>query len=475
MSQDVPPSDPDRDRPTPDGERPAGSQQPAVPDWWQGEPAPQQPQPQTQQPQTQQPQTQQPQPQTQQSEPVPGYAPPPVAGWEGGSPGSTADTVAVPASWQDQPPRAPRRGVAVPLVVAGAVVLALVAGLLGGAAGAFFSSRSSSAPNSSISLPVPSSGSTARPGSSVAGVAAKVLPSVVSILVSGADGQGTGSGFVIRSDGYLVTNNHVVAGAAAGGTITVVFADGSRTPGTVVGRDASYDLAAVKVDKTGLPALAFGDSDSVVVGDEVIAIGAPLGLQGTVTTGIISALNRPVSAGESASDPAFINAIQTDAAINPGNSGGPLVNLAGQVIAVNSAIARVPGAVTAGAQSGNIGLGFAIPSLQARRTVEQLIRTGKADHPVIGVLLDRSYTGEGVRVATAAQGSTPPVTPGGPADKAGIRPGDVITAFQGRPITDPDALVVAIRARAPGETVELTVRTGGAQRTVKMTLQAASD
>ncbi len=389
------------------------------------------------------------------------------------------EQVEVPASWPgggDSLGRpAPRRQTPLGLIVGAAVVLALVAGLLGGAAGAWWTERVGAAgQNRSISLPVPSAGTTSRSSSSVAGVAQRVLPSVVSIEVRGADGTGTGSGFVIRPDGYIVTNNHVVAGAASGGSITIIFPDGSQEPAKVVGRDASYDLAALKVARRGLPALRFGDSDSVVVGDEVIAIGAPLGLQGTVTTGIVSALNRPVSAGQSEADPAFINAIQTDAAINPGNSGGPLVNLQGQVIAVNSAIARVPGTGALGGQSGNIGLGFAIPSQQARRTVEQLIRTGKAVHPVIGVLLDRSYTGEGVRVSSTPQGGQPPVTPGGPADKAGIKPGDVITTFEGRPVSDSDALVVAIRAKAPGDRVKLTVRTGNRERTVTMTLQAAS-
>jgi putative serine protease PepD len=387
----------------------------------------------------------------------------------------------VPVSWQQpgdglgRPQRPPRRFPVGLLVVAG-VLLALVAGLLGGAAGAWWSDRGGlSRPNRSVTLPTPTPGSTSRAAGTIAGVAQRVLPSVVSIQVRGADGAGTGSGFVVRSDGYIVTNNHVVAGAGDGGTITVVFPDGSHEPAKVVGKDASYDLAALKVARKDLPALEFGDSDAVVVGDEVIAIGAPLGLEGTVTTGIVSALNRPVSAGESDSAPAFINAIQTDAAINPGNSGGPLVNLRGEVIAVNSAIARVPGTGALGGQSGNIGLGFAIPSLQARRTVEQLIQTGKAQHPVIGVLLDRSYTGEGVKVSASPQGGQPAVTPGGPADKAGIKPGDVITMFDGRPMSDSDALVVAIRSKAPGETVELTVRSGDRERTVRMTLQASTD
>jgi putative serine protease PepD len=385
-------------------------------------------------------------------------------------------STAAPTEVLEAGPRGWRTGpVPVPLLVAGTVLVALVAGLLGGAAASWYSGRgTTSGLDRSISLPVPVAGSTERPSGSVAGVAQRVLPSVVSIKVQGADGAGTGSGFVIRPDGYLVTNNHVVEGAGSSGSIVVVFADGSQAPARVVGADASYDLAAIKVNRTGLPALSFGDSSSVLVGDEVIAIGAPLGLQGTVTTGIVSALNRPVSAGGGGEAPAFINAIQTDAAINPGNSGGPLVNLAGEVIAVNSAIARVPGSASLG-QSGNIGLGFAIPSAQARRTVQELIRTGKAQHPVIGVLLDRSYTGQGVRVASAVSGGQRPVTPGGPADKAGIRPGDIITRFEGRPVTEPDQLVVAIRAKAPGDTVSLTVRSGGRERTVRMTLEAAVD
>lgn len=369
---------------------------------------------------------------------------------------------------------APRRRRPVGLLVAGAVVVALVAGLIGGAAGAWWQGRSSAGLNRAISLPTPSAGTTARPADSVAGVSAAVLPSVVAIKVAGADGSGTGSGFVIRADGYIVTNNHVVAEAAGGGSITVVFQDGSQAAATIVGRDASYDLAAIKVARTGLRPLAFGDSGSVVVGDEVVAVGAPLGLAGTVTTGIVSALNRPVSAGGGDTAPAFINAIQTDAAINPGNSGGPLVDMAGQVIAVNSAIARVPGTDGLG-QSGNIGLGFAIPSAQARRTVEQLIRTGRAEHPVIGVVLDRLYTGEGVKVASTPQGGQPSVTPGGPAALAGIKAGDVITTFNDRPVVQPDELVVAIRAHAPGDRVTLTVRTGTHERTVTMTLQASAD
>jgi len=311
-----------------------------------------------------------------------------------------------------------------------------------------------------------------RAPDSVAGLAAVVLPSVVAIQVTTGTGTSTGSGMVLRADGYLLTNNHVVAEAATtGAPIEVLFPDGSREQASLVGRTPDYDLAVIKVARTGLTPLVLGDSDQVVVGDPVIAIGAPLGLQGTVTTGIVSAKNRPVSAG-STSDTAFINAIQTDAAINPGNSGGPLINAAGEVIGINSAIAQPPGATSG--SGGSIGLGFAIPSNQARRTADQLIETGTATYPIIGVLLDRSYTGEGVRVASESTSGPAAVTKGGPADLAGIVAGDVILSIDGRPVTDPDELVVAIRAKAPGDTVLLKVRTGSEVRDVRVVLQEAS-
>jgi len=226
----------------------------------------------------------------------------------------------------------------------------------------------------------------------------------------------------------------------------------------------------LRVARTGLPALELAASDAVVVGDPVVAVGAPLGLESTVTTGIVSALNRPVSAGNG-DESAFINAIQTDAAINPGNSGGPLVDLQGRVIGVNSAIARAPGSGLQGA--GNIGLGFAIPSTQAARTAQEIIDTGRATYPVIGVLLDSSYRGEGVKVVEETPDDRPVITPGGPADRAGIRPGDLIVAFEGRPVTDPDELIVAIRAQRPGDSVTLTVRRDGQDRDVTLELEEA--
>ena len=351
------------------------------------------------------------------------------------------------------------------------LLLALAAGVVGGLVGGNLSHDDHL---TSADLPTSAaSGSTLRDPGSVAGIASGILPSVVSIEATSSDGTATGTGFVLREDGYLLTNNHVVASTADGaGTLTVTFADGHQADARIVGRTSDYDLAVVKVDEDGLDPLVLGNSDDVVVGDPVVAVGAPLGLAGTVTTGIVSAKNRPVSAGD-ATDTAFINAIQTDAAINPGNSGGPLVDGAGEVIGINSAIAQPPGGLNG--TGGSIGLGFAIPSNQARRTAEQLIETGHATYPVIGVLLDQSYTGEGVKVSANPQQGGDPVTAGGPADKAGIRAGDVILAIDGRPVTDPDELIVAIRAHEPGDVVELKVRTGKDSRTVRVTLDEAGN
>jgi putative serine protease PepD len=358
-------------------------------------------------------------------------------------------------------------------ILVGALAIAMVAALFGGVAGAFLVSRGD---GGAASLPPAPAGSIVRPKGSIADIAARSLPSVVTIEVDGPGASGTGSGFVMRKDGYILTNNHVVEAATAAGKINVQFSDGKAAEAKVIGRDESYDLAVIRVDRRNLPVLALGASSAVVVGDPVIAVGAPLGLDSTVTSGIVSALNRPVTAGGTGDSTAsFINAIQTDAAINPGNSGGPLLDMAGRVIGVNSAIARVatPQGPVDG-QSGNIGVGFAIPSDQARKTAEQLIATGKATHPVIGIMIDTSYEGEGVKIADGPRNGSPPITKGGPADKAGLRPGEVILTFDGRPVTGPDEFVVAIRAKSVGDEVELTVRRGNTERTVKMTLQAAS-
>lgn len=240
--------------------------------------------------------------------------------------------------------------------------------------------------------------------------------------------------------------------------------------GQIVGRDPSYDLAVVKVPVTGLTALALGDSDKIQVGDPVIAIGSPLGLSGTVTTGIISAKNRAVTtSGSTSPDNSFINALQTDAAINPGNSGGPLVDATGAVIGVNSAIASLGSSL--GGQSGSIGLGFAIPINQAKRTAQELIRTGVSSHPIIGVSLDTSYGGPGARIALT-EGS---VTRGSPAAKAGLQPGDLIVALDGKRVANSDELIVAIRSHSPGDRVTLTyVRGKAAEVKVELTLAAST-
>lgn len=357
-----------------------------------------------------------------------------------------------------------RRGSVSPGLFGLFVTTAVLAGLLGGLIGA--QGELAPGPRRVVEISVAEGGDTERPADSVASTAEQVTPSVVSLEVTSSDGFATGSGFVLSSDGYILTNNHVVTGSGTP-TIRVLFADGSKEPAELVGRTVNYDLAVVKVDRTDLPALVLGDSDVVVVGDPVIAIGAPLGLDGTVTTGIVSALNRPVVAGGD-TEVAFINALQTDAAINPGNSGGPLVNAAGEVIGINSAIAQPPGTQMA---AGSIGLGFAIPSNQARRTATELIETGEATYPVIGVMLDRTYDGEGVMVSRTDTVDGPAVSPGGPGDQAGVQPGDVIVAIDGRPVARPDELIVAIRARAPGDTITLTVRPGGGQDETELAME----
>lgn len=361
-----------------------------------------------------------------------------------------------------------RRGIGAGAVV-GILTAALVFGAIGGIAGPRIWDLVDGTTVGQPLPPISANPDITRPDGSIADIAAKVGPSVVSILVAGTDGMGTGSGFIIQQDGYILTNNHVIAGAVPDGKIRVTFVDGTESEATLVGRTSDYDIAVIKVDRTGLVPLALGDSDLVAVGDPVIAIGAPLGLDGTVTSGIISALNRPVTAGDT-TDQAFINAIQTDAAINPGNSGGPLVNGSGEVIGINSAIAQPPGTQAAG----NIGLGFAIGSNQARRTADEIIATGWATYPVIGVLLDSTYDGEGVQVVPKPSDGIEPVTPGGPADKAGIVAGDVILAIDGRPVTQSDELIVAIRALAPGDTVVLKVRSGSNERDVSIVLDQAT-
>lgn len=336
-----------------------------------------------------------------------------------------------------------------------AVVIALVAGALGAMVG-----RSSST-NIGANL-VDTKNTVERAPDSISALAARVIPAVVSISINSS----SGSGFFLDSDGFILTNNHVVKSNNLG-KITVELSNGKKYPAKLIGRDASYDLAVLKIDVTSAPTLQLGNSDNILVGDSVIAIGSPLGLSGTVTSGIISAKNRAVTTGDSSGESSFINALQTDAAINPGNSGGPLVNSAGAVIGVNSAIATL-GSSSLSSQSGSIGLGFAIPINQARKTAEQLIKNGKATYPVVGVSVDMQYAGDGARIADTSNA----ILPGGPAAKAGLRAGDLITKFDGRTITTPEELIVAIRSKNVGDKVEIEYIRSGKTLTTSLTLTA---
>lgn len=302
------------------------------------------------------------------------------------------------------------------------------------------------------------------PAVDVKSIASLVTPSVVSIKVVAAAGSGSGSGWVYKSDrssSFIVTNNHVIASAATSGTITVELLNGDTIPAQIVGRDIAYDLAVLKVNRGNLPTVVIGDSSRVSVGETVVAIGSPLGLASTVTSGIVSALNRPVTAGTFGAE-SFVNAIQTDAAINPGNSGGALLDSQGRIIGVNSAIATL----SSGGASGSIGLGFSIPINEAKRVVDELVATGKSTRPVLGVFFDTTYTGTGAKIGR--------LSPNEGAEKAGIPAGSVITSIDGVKIADQVGAIVKIRSYAPGSTITVTVElpTGGS-KSFKVTLGTA--
>jgi putative serine protease PepD len=382
-------------------------------------------------------------------------------------------------------PKRSRRGA----IVAGAAVAAVVGGGLGAATlGAVELAHDKTATRPPIALaPAPPEPAAKSPAGSVEQVAAKVMPSVVKLQID-MGGQGdTGSGIVLSADGLILTNNHVVAPAVGdeqgahpassdstddgGITKTVTFANGQTAPFTVVGTDPAGDLAVVRAQGvSGLTPIAIGSSKDVKVGEQVVAIGSPLGLQGTVTNGIVSALNRPVAAGDGdGANVSVIDAIQTDAAINPGNSGGALVNMNGELIGVNSAIASMGGGdgESGGGQSGSIGLGFAIPADQAKRIADELVSTGTASHGSLGVQL----SSDGVKGGGAAIGE---VVDGGPAAAAGVPSGAVITKIDDQVIDGPEALVAAVRSKAPGDTVSLSyVDESGATQTTEVTLGKA--
>jgi putative serine protease PepD len=363
-------------------------------------------------------------------------------------------------------------------VVVGAMLLALCAGTVGGAVGMRIERAGGIG---EVALPQASARNPARAGDSIAGIAAAALPGVVTLHVRGGESLGTGTGFVLDERGHILTNHHVVGPAGGDGRIQVTFNDGETASGRVIGRDSGYDLAVVKVDGvSALEPLPLGNSGSVRVGDPVVAIGSPFDLVGTVTAGIISAKGRPITAGgeRDGSDISYVDALQTDAPINPGNSGGPLMDANGRVIGINSAMrAADQGTGTPeGGYSGSIGLGFAIPVNQGKRVAEELINTGRATHPMIGVSVDIGYPGDGARVGTGGSrsGNGPAVLPGGPADRAGIEEGDIITAVDGTRVRTGEELIVKIRGHRPGDRLELAVERDGKERSTQVTLGTAS-
>ncbi len=327
-----------------------------------------------------------------------------------------------------------------------------------------------------VSNPGSSSAGTVAGGSpstcDVTSIAAQDLPSVVTISARGSAGAGTGSGEVIDSDGHIMTNNHVIAVAANGGSVDVQFSDGSTAPATIVGRDPMTDLAVIKVATSGsLHPITLGSSSSVAVGQGAVVLGAPLGLSNTVTSGIVSALDRTIQVpGESNRTALLVSAVQTDAAINPGNSGGAMVNCAGQLIGVPTAGATVPSS-SGESSGGSIGLGFAIPVDLAKTVTSEIISTGTVTHAFFGIVTlpmpstaDEGQTAQGLLVRG--------VVPGGPSAAAGLRPGDVITTINGQPATSNVQLQEITLTNKPGARVDVGYTRNGSSATTTVTLGA---
>jgi putative serine protease PepD len=353
------------------------------------------------------------------------------------------------------------------LIAVTAIVSALLAGTLGGTLGYVFAVLNGVGGSVLVGqVDSKPASATNRAPESLAGVAKKVLPSLVTVRAQDSREQRTGSGFVVTSDGYIVTNEHVIS-VEADGTFAVAFDDSSQAQATLIGRDSESDIAVLKVDRSGLPPITFGDSEKLAVGDPVLALGTPLQQDKTVTFGIISALDRarPVGETPNGSD-GFFAAIQTDAAINHGNSGGPLVDAGGRVIGVNEQIITADRDNTPGG-SGNVGIGFAVPINQARRVATELIATGSAHRTVIGATLDTQYEGPGAKMVS--------VVGDGPAGKEGLKSGDIMTTFNGRSLVDGPDLIAQIRKFAPGTVVTVEYRRDGAKRTAQITLAADSN
>jgi putative serine protease PepD len=374
-------------------------------------------------------------------------------------PASVPPTEPVPDSGPDAAP-ATRRGIG--LVFAVALVTALLAGGLGGTLGFVFAQRTGVVGGHAL---IGGGGASApatlqRPPDSLAAMVQRVLPSVVTVRAVAGGSMSVGSGFIVSPDGYLVTNEHVISGRTD--NLMVVFSDSATVRAKLVGSEPESDVAVLKVDRSGLAAVQFGDSDQVVVGDSVLAFGSPLALANTVTYGIVSALDRPLVADDASGPIRYYAGIQTDAAINHGNSGGPLVDTAGRVIGVNSLIRSADDTET----GGNIGLGFAIPINQAKRQAQDIIDAGHVRRTVIGAQLSNSYQNinGGVEISE--------VTAGGPAANAGLQTGDVVMKFQGIPLDQPGDLIALVRRYPPGASVKLDYLRGGVPRTAQVTLTA---
>ncbi|MFJ5175297.1 S1C family serine protease [Streptomyces griseoviridis] len=394
------------------------------------------------------------------------------AGGAGGT-GGTGGTDVWGAAYPQQP--APKSGRGRGGLAVAILIAALVAGGLGGGVGYTLAKNNDDGGGSTTVSASTSGGAVKRDPGTIAGVAAKSLPSTVTIEAESSSGEGgTGTGFVFDTQGHIVTNNHVVADAVGGGKLSATFPDGKKYDAEVVGHAQGYDVAVIKLKNapSDLKPLTLGDSDKVAVGDSTIAIGAPFGLSNTVTTGIISAKNRPVASSDgSGSNASYMSALQTDASINPGNSGGPLLDAQGNVIGINSAIQSTgSGGLGGSSQSGSIGLGFAIPINQAKYVAQQLIKTGKPVYAKIGASVSLEDSAGGAKITEQGASGSDAVEAGGPAAEAGLKPGDVITKLDDHVIDSGPTLIGEIWTHKPGDKVTITYERGGKTHTVQLTL-----
>ncbi|MFD9000702.1 S1C family serine protease [Streptomyces sp. NPDC059582] len=402
------------------------------------------------------------------SAPESGWPPPPPA-----TP-AYADGGGAGSGWgSSYHPPAPKSGGGRGGLVAAILVAALVAGGLGGGLG-YTLAKNDDGGSTTVSSAT-SGGAVKRDPGTIAAVASKALPSTVTIEAESTNGEGgTGTGFVFDTQGHIVTNNHVVADAVDGGKLTATFPDGKKYDAEVVGHARGYDVAVVKLKSapSDLKPLTLGNSDDVAVGDSTIAIGAPFGLSNTVTTGIISAKNRPVASSDgTGSQASYMSALQTDASINPGNSGGPLLDAQGNVIGINSAIQSTSSGGLGGAsQSGSIGLGFAIPINQAKYVAQQLIKNGKPVYAKIGASVSLEDSTNGAKITDQGAGGASSVESGGPADKAGLKSGDVITKLDDHVIDSGPTLIGEIWTHKPGDKVVITYERDSRTHTVDLTL-----